>query len=62
MPRVELDAPVFVGGKLNQIPDDSASSLPVDVSAELGDLGAIVCLRVEDMLEELVVIAREQGH
>ena len=62
MARVELDVPVFVGGKLNQIPDDSSSSLPVDVTAELRDLGVVICLRIEDMVEELVVISHGQYH
>ncbi len=60
MAQVGLDVPVFVGGKLNQIPDHSSSSLPVDVTAELGDLGAIVCVRIEDMVEELAAIAGKQ--
>lgn len=57
--RIELDAlqlklPIFIGGKLNQVKEDDSSSLPVDVSKELGHLGAIVCLSVEDLLIELI--------
>ena len=52
--------PVFVGGKLNQIPEGSPSSMPVDVTAELRDVGAIACVRIEDMLEELVEMAQER--
>jgi methylmalonyl-CoA mutase cobalamin-binding domain/chain len=55
-----LDVPVFIGGKLNQIPEDSTSSMPVDVKAELQALGAVVCPRVEDMLAELVRMAQER--
>lgn len=49
-----LSIPIFIGGKLNQIPKDSNSALPQDVSAELRGLGAIPCRRVEDMLRALV--------
>lgn len=55
--RLSLDLPVFIGGKLNQVPEDSADSLPVDISGELAALGAIVCLRVEDMLAALAAKA-----
>jgi len=44
---------IFIGGRLNQIPDDSANSMPVDVSDELKALGAYVCLKPEDMLTQL---------
>jgi len=56
-----LEAPIFIGGKLNQIPEDSPSSLPVDVTDQLRALGAIVCYRVEDMLEELLEMAQERN-
>ncbi len=49
-----LDIPVFVGGKLNQIPADSNSALPVDVTRELRDLGARPCRSVEEMLRGLL--------
>ncbi|MGA2082527.1 MAG: cobalamin-dependent protein [Holophaga sp.] len=58
MARLGLDLPIFIGGKLNQVPEDSADSLPVDISGELAALGARVCLRVEDMLAELAAMAR----
>jgi methylmalonyl-CoA mutase cobalamin-binding subunit len=44
---------IFVGGRLNQIPDDSPNSMPVDVTSELRAHGAYSCLKVEDMLERL---------
>jgi methylmalonyl-CoA mutase cobalamin-binding subunit len=53
MREAGLDIPVFVGGRLNQVPDGSNTSLPVDVGAELAARGAVVCRRVEDMLEGL---------
>ena len=59
MARAGLDLPIFVGGKLNQIMDDGPSSRPVDVTGELRALGALVCHRVEDMLEELAKMAQE---
>ena len=49
-----LDIPVFVGGKLNQIPADSNSALPVDVTRELKALGARPCRCVEEMLRGLL--------
>ena len=59
MDRVGCDVPIFVGGKLNEVPDGSSSSMPEDVTRELDELGAVVCLRVEDMLGRLVEMARE---
>jgi methylmalonyl-CoA mutase cobalamin-binding subunit len=59
--RIHLDLPIFIGGKLNQVPDDGLSSMPEDVSPALRSLGAFVCLRVEDLLSELVDAARERN-
>jgi methylmalonyl-CoA mutase cobalamin-binding subunit len=53
----ELELPLFVGGKLNRIPDGSNTSLPVDVRNELAEAGAIVCPGVELMLDRLTEIA-----
>jgi methylmalonyl-CoA mutase cobalamin-binding subunit len=61
MAGLGLDVPVFIGGKLNQVPDDSQSSLPIDVTDQLQALGALVCHRVEDMLEKLVGMAQGQA-
>jgi len=60
MARTGLDLPIFIGGKLNQVPDDSPSSMPVDVTDELEALGAVVCQRVEDMLKRLLEMAQER--
>jgi methylmalonyl-CoA mutase cobalamin-binding subunit len=57
--RRGLELPMFIGGKLNQIPDDDPSSLPLDVSEELRRLGGIPCRSIEEMLLVLVEIA---GH
>lgn len=54
----KMQLPVFVGGKLNRIPDGSNTSLPVDVRGELTAAGAIVCPDVESMLERLAVMAK----
>lgn len=53
---------IFIGGRLNQIPENTTNSMPVDVTEDLRALGAYSCLRVEDMLEQLrqVVEPREQ--
>lgn len=53
MRRAGLDIPLFVGGRLNQVPDGSNTSLPVDVGAELAQRGAVVCRRIEDMIDGL---------
>lgn len=55
---VNLKLPIFIGGKLNQVKDDDQSSMPVDVSKELGQLGVTVCLTVEDLLSELIRMAQ----
>ncbi len=49
-----LDIPVLVGGRLNQIPKGSNTSLPVDVTSELQAAGAIVCGQVEDAIPALL--------
>lgn len=57
-----LELPVYVGGKLNQIPADSNSSLPVDVRADLAAAGARPCASVGDMLRSLAEMARKKEH
>ncbi len=49
-----VDLPVFIGGKLNQIPEAGRTGMPRDISDELREVGACVCTRVEDMLRELI--------
>jgi hypothetical protein len=53
--------PVLIGGRLNQVPSGSNSSLPVDVSAELAAGGAIICREIEDAVPALLAIAGERG-
>jgi methylmalonyl-CoA mutase cobalamin-binding domain/chain len=52
-----LDLPIFLGGKLNQVPDDDPSSLPVDVSEELRYLGGRPCHSMQEMLRALIETA-----
>lgn len=52
---------IFIGGRLNQIPENSADSMPTDVTEELRALGAFVCLRVEDMLTQLREVVEPRG-
>ncbi len=44
---------VFVGGRLNEIMDDSASSLPVDVADEIRQTGAVPCDTIDVLVKAL---------
>lgn len=44
---------VFVGGRLNEIMDDSASSLPVDVADEIRQMGTTPCETIDVMVKAL---------
>lgn len=44
---------IFVGGRLNEIMDDAGSSLPVDVTDELRQTGAVPCRNIEDLVAAL---------
>jgi methylmalonyl-CoA mutase cobalamin-binding subunit len=46
--------PILVGGRLNQIPTGSNTSLPMDVSRQLESEGAIVCREIEDAVPSLL--------
>jgi methylmalonyl-CoA mutase cobalamin-binding subunit len=48
-----LAAPIFVGGRLNEIMDDTGGSLPVEVIEEIRQSGATPCLGVEDLVHAL---------
>jgi len=54
------DLPVFIGGKLNRIPDGTNTSLPVDISKEIAAAGAIVCTAVDGMIAQLLQIAQKR--
>ena len=49
--------PVFIGGRLNQVPDDSNSGLPVDVRADIRALGITACDTPEDLTRALAALA-----
>jgi methylmalonyl-CoA mutase cobalamin-binding subunit len=59
--RLDLDVPVYIGGKLNQVPDDGSDSLPVDVAGDLADAGAVVCHGVNDMIQHFARVSRARG-
>ncbi|MCZ4351188.1 cobalamin-dependent protein [Roseovarius aestuarii] len=52
----EVSMPVLVGGKLNEIPADSNSSLPVDVSGDIRATGAYPCADLDDMMPILLEV------
>lgn len=55
--------PVLIGGRLNQIPEDSNSGLPVDVKADIEALGALPCETPEAMtgfIEKFIEKSREE--
>jgi methylmalonyl-CoA mutase cobalamin-binding subunit len=52
--------PVCIGGRLNQIPDDSNSDLPVDVSAEIRAIGVTPCDTPEGLIALLADLAAPQ--
>lgn len=55
--RAGVQIPVCIGGRLNQIPEDSNSGLPVDVGGELEELGVIPCSTPEGLVAKLGAIA-----
>ena len=57
----DLAVPVFIGGKLNRVPDGSNTSLPVDIGGDLARCGAIVCSTIEAMLDRIDQIAQAAG-
>lgn len=50
------ELPILIGGRLNQVPDQSNSSLPVDVTAELKAEGALVCVDIESAVPILAAL------
>lgn len=57
------DIPMLVGGRLNQIPDASNTSLPVDVADRIAALGVTVCRDAADLVPALIKLAKpaDQG-
>lgn len=56
-----LDLPVLIGGRLNQIPEGSNSSLPMDVGDLLAAEGAVVCRVATDLLPALAAVRRSRA-
>lgn len=56
-----LDLPILIGGRLNQIPEGSNSSLPQDVGGQLAAEGALVCRAAADLLPNLAQIAARKA-
>jgi methylmalonyl-CoA mutase cobalamin-binding subunit len=48
-----INAPIFVGGRLNEIMEDAGGSLPVEVTEEIRQSGATPCAGVEDLVRAL---------
>ncbi|MGB1237937.1 MAG: hypothetical protein ACPG4U_06975, partial [Pseudomonadales bacterium] len=57
----QLDIPVLIGGRLNQIASDSLNSLPEDVCEQLAEEGALVCLSVESSFAHLQAFAKRRA-
>jgi hypothetical protein len=53
-----VDVPILIGGRLNQIPEGSNSSLPVDVGDELAAAGAVVCREAAELVPRLAGLRR----
>ena len=51
--------PVLIGGRLNQVPDSSNTSLPVDVGDQLAAAGAIICREIEDAVPAILKALKE---
>ena len=49
-----LRTPILIGGRLNQIPEASNSSLPVDVGDQLQEAGAVVCREASELAPSLL--------
>jgi methylmalonyl-CoA mutase cobalamin-binding subunit len=56
-----LTIPVLIGGRLNQIPEGSNSSLPRDVGDDLAAEGAWVCREAADLVPALRRIAQKRA-
>jgi hypothetical protein len=54
-------SPIFIGGKLNRVPDGSNTSLPVDASPEITAAGATVCPDVQVLLDNLARLSTDRA-
>ena len=50
MAAASVSLPLCIGGRLNQVPDDSNSGLPVDVAREIEALGVLACPTPERLI------------
>ncbi|NKB62918.1 MAG: hypothetical protein GKR95_12625 [Gammaproteobacteria bacterium] len=55
-----IQVPILMGGQLNEIPEESDSSLPIDVESVLREKGAIVCREIHDAIAPLIAIAKQK--
>lgn len=53
MEKQSVRLPVLIGGRLNEVPKDSNSGLPVDVTREIAELGCSPCTDLDQMLGAL---------
>ncbi len=53
MEKQSIRLPVLIGGRLNEVPKDSNSGLPVDVTREISELGCSPCTDLDQMLGAL---------
>ena len=56
-----VEVPVIIGGQLNEVPDDSVDSLPVDVSDKLAEAGALPCRSIPEIVPQLLAILSRRG-
>ena len=61
MKKLGYDLPIFIGGKLNRVPDGSNTSLPVDASPEITAAGATVCPDVQVLLDNLARLSTDRA-
>lgn len=54
-----LEIEIMVGGRLNEVPDDSNSGLPVDVTEDLRKLGFHPCGNISDLAPILSLICQQ---
>jgi len=52
--------PLCIGGRLNQVPDDSNSGLPVDVTRDIAGLGVTPCTTPETLIAVLDDLAQRR--
>jgi methylmalonyl-CoA mutase cobalamin-binding subunit len=53
MADLDYVVPVMIGGRLNEIPKDSNSGLPVDVRSDIAKIGCMPCTDLDEMLAAL---------